>query len=92
MANIKSQKKRNITNAKAHDRNKAVRSELKSRLKAAESGDEDAVRLAVKTIDTAPAQKGVIPQERCRSQEEPPGQEVQRKRLTPAGQLNQISF
>lgn len=59
MANIKSQKKRNITNAKAHDRNKAVRSELKSRLKAAESGDEDAVRLAVKTIDTA-AQKGVI--------------------------------
>lgn len=59
MANIKSQKKRNITNAKAHDRNKAVRSELKSRMKAAESGDEDAVRMAVKTIDTA-AQKGVI--------------------------------
>jgi len=59
VANIKSQKKRNITNAKAHDRNKAVRSELKSRMKAAESGDEDAVRMAVKTIDTA-AQKGVI--------------------------------
>ena len=59
MANIKSQKKRNITNAKAHDRNKAVRSELKSRLKAAESGDAEDVRMAVKTIDTA-AQKGVI--------------------------------
>src|SRR5690606_36063795 len=35
VANIKSQKKRNITNAKAHERNKSVRSELKSRIKAA---------------------------------------------------------
>ncbi len=59
MANIKSQKKRNITNAKAHERNKAVRSELKSRLKAAESGDAEAVRAAIKKIDTA-AQQGVI--------------------------------
>ncbi len=60
MANIKSQKKRNITNAKAHDRNKAVRSELKSRVKAATAtGDEEAVRLAIKRIDTA-ARKGVI--------------------------------
>ena len=64
MANIKSQKKRNITNAKAHERNKAVRSELKSRVKAAHStiGDEanhEAVRQAIKKIDTA-AQKGVI--------------------------------
>ena len=50
MANIKSQKKRNITNAKAAERNKATRSELKSRTKTAvrtigdESNDE-AVRM-----------------------------------------------
>ena len=30
MANIKSQKKRNITNEKAHQRNKACKSELKT--------------------------------------------------------------
>ena len=60
MANIKSQKKRNLTNAKAQDRNKAVRSELKSRLKKAKStGDADDVAAAIKRIDTA-AQKGVI--------------------------------
>ena len=44
MANIKSQKKRNRTNAKAAERNKAVRSELKSRLKSAESTIGDEVR------------------------------------------------
>ncbi len=61
MANIKSQKKRNLTNAKAHDRNKAVRSELKSRVKSAEGNTDDdaAVRAAIKRIDAA-AQKGVI--------------------------------
>ncbi len=64
MANIKSQKKRILTNAKAADRNKAVRSELKSRMKSAEStigadGNEDAVQAAIKKIDMA-AQKGVI--------------------------------
>ena len=35
MANIKSQKKRNITNAKAAERNKAIKSELKTRESAA---------------------------------------------------------
>ena len=35
VANIKSQKKRNITNAKRAERNKAVRSELKTRVKTA---------------------------------------------------------
>ena len=35
MANIKSQKKRNITNAKRAARNKAVKSELKTRVKSA---------------------------------------------------------
>jgi len=64
VANIKSQKKRILTNAKAAERNKAVRSELKSRMKAAEStigedANDDAVRAAVKKIDMA-AQKGVI--------------------------------
>jgi small subunit ribosomal protein S20 len=64
VANIKSQKKRNLTNAKAHDRNKAVKSELRSRVKAAEStigedANAEAVRMAIKKIDSA-AQKGVI--------------------------------
>lgn len=60
MANIKSQKKRNITNAKAHERNKAVRSEMKQRTKRAlTTGDEADVQAAIKRIDSA-AQKGVI--------------------------------
>ena len=64
MANIKSQKKRNITNAKRADRNKRVRSELKTRVKTAQTtiGTDDnaeAVRLAVKRIDMAAA-KGII--------------------------------
>jgi small subunit ribosomal protein S20 len=64
VANIKSQKKRNITNAKRADRNRAVRSELKTRVKSAVSsiGDEknaDDVRLAMKRIDMAAA-KGII--------------------------------
>ena len=66
MANIKSQIKRNRQNEKARVRNKAVRSELKTRTKqavtAAETGADDAaelVRLAVKRIDKAAA-KGVI--------------------------------
>ncbi|MFZ1489725.1 MAG: 30S ribosomal protein S20 [Ilumatobacteraceae bacterium] len=64
MANIKSQKKRNITNAKRAERNKAVRSELKTRVKTAtrtigeDSNDQD-VRLAVKKLDMAAA-KGII--------------------------------
>ena len=64
MANIKSQKKRIITNNKRHERNKAVRAEMKTRTKqatdsiGADSNDED-VRLAVKRIDSA-ASKGVI--------------------------------
>lgn len=66
MANIKSQIKRNRQNEKARLRNKAVRSELKTRTKralsAAEQGSEDSVaitREAVKRIDMA-ASKGVI--------------------------------
>ena len=64
MANIKSQKKRILTNAKAAERNKSVRSELKSRVKSAvntigEDGNEAKVQAAIKKIDVA-AQKGVI--------------------------------
>jgi small subunit ribosomal protein S20 len=60
VANIKSQKKRNITNEKAHERNKAVRSEMKQRTKKAlTTGDDADVQAAVKRIDSA-AQKGVI--------------------------------
>ena len=64
MANIKSQKKRNITNAKRAERNKAVKSELKTRVKTASAAigsdsEDEAVRLAVKRLDMAAA-KGVI--------------------------------
>ena len=66
MANIKSQIKRNKQNEKRQERNKAVRSELKTRVRvavdAAEAGADDTddkVRAAVKRIDTAAA-KGVI--------------------------------
>jgi small subunit ribosomal protein S20 len=64
VANIKSQKKRNLTNAKTAERNKAVRSELKTRVKNAIAaiGSDDpvsAARLAQKKIDKA-VTKGVI--------------------------------
>jgi small subunit ribosomal protein S20 len=66
VANIKSQIKRNRQNLVRHERNKAVRSELKTRAKAAvvaaEAGEDDAeakLREAVKRIDTAAA-RGVI--------------------------------
>ena len=66
MANIKSQIKRNRQNLKRHDRNKAVRSELKTRVKravdAAAQGDEkaaDMAKSAVKRLDKA-ASKGII--------------------------------
>lgn len=64
MANIKSQKKRNITNAKRAERNRAVKSELKTRVKTATkvAGTDDAdeaVRIAVKRLDMAAA-KGII--------------------------------
>ena len=66
MANIKSQIKRNKQNEKRRVRNKAVRSELRTRTKgavaAAETGADnaaDAERLAMKRIDKA-ATKGMI--------------------------------
>jgi len=66
MANIRSQIKRNKQNEVRRLRNKAVRSELKTRVKTAvhhadagADGTAEAVRLAVKRIDKAAA-KGVI--------------------------------
>lgn len=67
MANIKSQIKRNRQNERRRARNKAVRSELKTRarnaIEAAEAGDaeaaDQALRIAQTRIDTAAA-KGVL--------------------------------
>ena len=66
MANIKSQIKRNRQNEKRRLRNKAARSEIKTRVKSAvqagEQGAEhsaDALHTAVKRIDKAAA-KGII--------------------------------
>ncbi len=66
MANIKSQIKRNRTNEAARVRNKAARSEVKTRIKtavtSATNGTETAVedlRLAVKRLDKAAA-RGII--------------------------------
>ena len=67
MANIKSQKKRNLTNEKARKRNQAVRSELKTLIKkveaAVKAGDKaaaaEAAQAANRMLDKA-ASKGVI--------------------------------
>lgn len=66
MANIKSQKKRNLTNEKARQRNKAVKSSVRSTVRkfreAADAGSAEATELAheaTKALDKA-ASKGVI--------------------------------
>nr|WP_076387899.1 30S ribosomal protein S20 [Vaginimicrobium propionicum] len=67
MANIKSQKKRILTNEKARLRNKAVKSELRTYVRnfheAVEAGDKDkateAARIANRALDRA-VSKGVI--------------------------------
>ena len=64
MANIKSQIKRNKQSAVDRERNKAVKSELRTRTKNAVAAvgsedEESALRLAIKRIDMA-ASKGVI--------------------------------
>lgn len=71
MANIKSQKKRILTNAKATERNKAVRSELRSRVKTANETagtpeNAEALRLAVKRLDTAAAKRMIHPKQAAR--------------------------
>ena len=67
MANIKSQIKRNLQNKKAHERNKSVKSALKTAVRhfreAAASGDADRARVlahdASRKLDKA-ASAGVI--------------------------------
>jgi small subunit ribosomal protein S20 len=67
VANIKSQIKRNGTNARRHERNKAVKSELKTSIRAAraatETGDAEAaaaaLQVAARKLDKA-VSKGVI--------------------------------
>ena len=67
MANIKSQKKRNITNEKANARNKAVKSALRTHVRkfreAAAAGDvekaQEYAKVANRALDKA-ASKGVI--------------------------------
>lgn len=67
MANIKSQIKRNKTNQKAQDRNRAVKSEVRTAVRnardAIQAGDKDkatvAVTAATRKLDKA-ASKGVI--------------------------------
>jgi len=67
VANIKSQIKRNLQNDAAHERNKSVKTALRSTIRkfreAAESGDAEAARelakVANKKLDKA-ASKGVI--------------------------------
>lgn len=67
MANIKSQKKRILTNAKATERNRAVKSELRTVIRntrtAVTAGDksaaEQSLQIATKKLDKA-VSKGVI--------------------------------
>lgn len=87
MANIKSQIKRNRQNEVRRLRNKAARSEIKTRVKnavaAAQSGGEagaDALRLAIKRIDKA-ASKGIIHQNQAANRKS-----RLMKRLAKAGQ------
>lgn len=71
MANIKSQKKRILTNAKATDRNKAVKSELRTRIKNATDtvgtpDNTEALRLAVKRLDMAASKRVIHPKQAAR--------------------------
>ncbi|MHB1128566.1 MAG: 30S ribosomal protein S20 [Ilumatobacteraceae bacterium] len=71
MANIKSQKKRILTNAKATERNKAVKSELRTRIKnatdkAGTSENTEALRLAVKRLDMAASKRVIHPKQAAR--------------------------
>lgn len=64
MANIKSQIKRNRQSEKARLRNRAIRSELRTRTKAAEAAagtenETETLRLAIRRIDRA-VTKGVL--------------------------------
>lgn len=71
MANIKSQKKRILTNAKATERNRAVKSELRTRVKNATdtigtSENTETLRLAVKRLDMAASKRVIHPKQAAR--------------------------
>ena len=71
MANIKSQKKRILTNAKATARNRSVKSEVRTRMKTANETigtpeNVEALRLAVKRIDMAAAKRVIHPNQAAR--------------------------
>ena len=71
MANIKSQKKRILTNAKRTERNKAVKSELRTRVKAVRETNgtpesAEALRMAVKRLDMAAAKRIILPKQAAR--------------------------
>ncbi len=71
MANIKSQKKRILTNAKATERNKAVKSELRTRIKnatetAGKPENVAALHLAVKRLDMAASKRVIHPNQAAR--------------------------
>ena len=71
MANIKSQKKRILTNAKATARNRATKSEVRTRLKTASetigtADNAEALRLAVKRLDMAAAKRVIHPNQAAR--------------------------
>jgi small subunit ribosomal protein S20 len=75
VANIKSQIKRNKQNLRRHERNKAVRSELKTRVRvaltAAEAGAEDVdakAALAQKRLGKAAAKRVIHPNAAARRQ------------------------
>jgi len=71
LANIKSQKKRILTNAKATARNRATKSEVRTRLKTASetigtADNAEALRLAVKRLDMAAAKRVIHPNQAAR--------------------------
>jgi small subunit ribosomal protein S20 len=71
VANIKSQKKRIKTNAKAEARNRAVKSEVRTRVKNAVATvgtpeNAEALRMAVKRLDMAAAKRVIHPRQAAR--------------------------
>ena len=69
MANIKSQIKRNRQTERQRERNRMVRSELRTRTKAVLESDDssqDALSAAMKRIDTAAAKRVIHPNNAAR--------------------------
>ena len=86
VANIKSQKKRNLTNAKRAERNKAAKSELKTRVKTATTSigtdDQRRGRPPRRQAPRHGRRQGRHPPQPGRPPQEPPDEEGQRLHLT----------